>query len=61
MERLRGYRTLITAGFLVLYAIASTLGAEVPEPDGESALLVTGGLMAILRLVTKTPVGAKEE
>lgn len=58
-ERAKGFKTVITGGFLVAYAAAAVLGIEVPVPEGEQALAFTGAVMILLRFVTDGPVGQK--
>lgn len=60
LERIRGFRTIIVGVLLVLYALSSVAGIDVPDPDGETALTVTGALMIALRLVTNGPVPFRE-
>lgn len=61
MGRLKGYRTIIVGGFLVAYAIADMLGIDVPNPDGEQAVALSGAAMLLLRFITSGPVGFKGE
>lgn len=56
-ERIRGYKTLATGAFLVTYALAGAAGIDVPSPDGEQALVVSGALMIMLRFATSGRVG----
>lgn len=58
--RIRGYRTLIVAGVLVIYAALSWAGIDVPSPDGEQSLAVSGALMALLRVITSGPIGGSK-
>lgn len=53
--KLRGYKTIITGVFLVAYALAALIGVPVPNPDGETALAITGAAMVLLRFVTDGP------
>jgi hypothetical protein len=56
-EKVHGYKTVVVAALLFLYALASWSGIDIPEPDGEQAL--TGGalLMVIMRMLTDGPLG----
>lgn len=57
LKKMKGWKTYSVALFLVLYAIASALGLDVPSPDGEEALALSGAVMMILRFVTTGPAG----
>ena len=57
---MKGYKTVVLAGFGLVFAMLQTLGVIVPQD--EQAAIQTGGvslLMLIMRLVTSTPVGEK--
>lgn len=58
--RFKGYKTIAVGGFLVAYAVAAMAGIEVPTPDGEEAMGLTGALMLILRFVTNGPAGGSK-
>lgn len=62
MKTLQGFRTLIFNTIAILTAWLAERGIDLPE-EHQSAILVTiiAIINIILRLVTKTPVGKKEE
>lgn len=57
---MKGYKTVVLAGFGLVFAMLQTLGVIVPQ-DEQAAIQTGGGslLMLIMRLVTSTPVGEK--
>lgn len=59
LAKIKGYKTLIVAGFLLAYAAASFVGIDVPMPDGSEAIGLTATIMALLRFVTTGKVGEK--
>lgn len=63
---MQGYRTLIVAGLQFLLGILTSLGITVPEGVTSetltgAVLMIGGVVMAVLRLVTTTPVTVKEQ
>lgn len=62
---MQGYRTLIVAGLQFLLGILASLGIVVPDgvtPDtlAGAVLMISGVVMAVLRVLTTTPVTTKD-
>jgi len=60
MNRLDGYKTIITAGLVFATGIAQEYGAVFPEefvPSTAETLIGLGAIFGALRAVTKGPMG----
>ena len=61
LSALKGYRTFLIAGAMLVYAVLQNQGVDVPvEPSGDQALAFSAQWMIILRLLTNTPPAASQ-
>ena len=58
---MKGYRTIATNAVILIFAGLAYFGLDIPEPDPAILAGALAAINIILRFLTRTPVGQKEE